>query len=228
MAAGHDRGARVLHRMCLDHPDKVERAAILDIIPQHHLLNNVTRQWAHVLLALVLQHPARAAAREDDGRRSRLVHPEEARQDSAGAGSSSARRRSPNTCAASAIRKPSTPSARTIAQPSASIWRWTPRTSPPAARSPARRCCCGGHRRRWPQPQAGRGSLAKYASDIRGAKALPCGHYLSEEAPEETYKRSCADVLSRRAVDNLLWPPIAVAASSVTTPRSAPARPGNS
>jgi len=33
MAAGHDRGARVLHRMCLDHPDKVERAAILDIIP---------------------------------------------------------------------------------------------------------------------------------------------------------------------------------------------------
>ena len=44
-AAGHDRGARVLHRMCLDHPDKVARAAILDIIPQHHLLNNVTRQW---------------------------------------------------------------------------------------------------------------------------------------------------------------------------------------
>ena len=26
-----------------------------------------------------------------------------------------------------------------------------------------------------------------YAADIRGAKALPCGHYLSEEAPEETY-----------------------------------------
>ncbi len=31
--------------MCLDHPKKVTRAAILDIIPQHHLLNNVTRQW---------------------------------------------------------------------------------------------------------------------------------------------------------------------------------------
>jgi haloacetate dehalogenase len=31
--------------MCLDHPEKVTRAAILDIIPQHHLLNNVTRQW---------------------------------------------------------------------------------------------------------------------------------------------------------------------------------------
>src|SRR5262249_27316673 len=43
-AAGHDRGARVLHRMCLDHPQRVARAAILDIIPQHHLLNHVTRQ----------------------------------------------------------------------------------------------------------------------------------------------------------------------------------------
>jgi haloacetate dehalogenase len=44
-AAGHDRGARVLHRMCLDHPTKVTRAAILDIIPQHHILNNMTKEW---------------------------------------------------------------------------------------------------------------------------------------------------------------------------------------
>jgi haloacetate dehalogenase len=45
-AAGHDRGARVLHRMCLDHPEKVLRAAILDIIPQHHLYNHINQQWA--------------------------------------------------------------------------------------------------------------------------------------------------------------------------------------
>ncbi len=44
-AAGHDRGARVLHRMCLDHPEKMLSAAFLDMLPQHHLLNNVTRQW---------------------------------------------------------------------------------------------------------------------------------------------------------------------------------------
>jgi len=30
---GHDRGARVTHRMTLDHPDRVERAAVLDICP---------------------------------------------------------------------------------------------------------------------------------------------------------------------------------------------------
>jgi haloacetate dehalogenase len=29
----HDRGARVSHRLCLDHPDRVERLAVLDIIP---------------------------------------------------------------------------------------------------------------------------------------------------------------------------------------------------
>jgi haloacetate dehalogenase len=44
--AGHDRGARVLHRMCLDHPAKVMRAAIMDIIPQHHLYRNITFDWA--------------------------------------------------------------------------------------------------------------------------------------------------------------------------------------
>ena len=45
-AAGHDRGARVLHRMCLDHPEAVARAAILDIIPQHHLFNHISKPWA--------------------------------------------------------------------------------------------------------------------------------------------------------------------------------------
>lgn len=44
-AAGHDRGARVLHRLCLDHPDIVTRAAFMDMLPQHHLLNNVTKNW---------------------------------------------------------------------------------------------------------------------------------------------------------------------------------------
>ena len=30
---GHDRGARVAHRMALDHTDRIEKAAILDIAP---------------------------------------------------------------------------------------------------------------------------------------------------------------------------------------------------
>jgi len=31
--AGHDRGGRVAHRLCLDHPQAVERVAVLDISP---------------------------------------------------------------------------------------------------------------------------------------------------------------------------------------------------
>jgi haloacetate dehalogenase len=31
--AGHDRGARVAHRLALDHPERVQRLAVLDIIP---------------------------------------------------------------------------------------------------------------------------------------------------------------------------------------------------
>jgi haloacetate dehalogenase len=33
MVAGHDRGARVAHRLARDHPDRVERLALLDIVP---------------------------------------------------------------------------------------------------------------------------------------------------------------------------------------------------
>jgi haloacetate dehalogenase len=35
--AGHDRGGRVTHRLCLDHPDRVLRAAVLDIVPTRTL-----------------------------------------------------------------------------------------------------------------------------------------------------------------------------------------------
>jgi haloacetate dehalogenase len=31
--AGHDRGARVAYRLALDHPDRIERLALLDVIP---------------------------------------------------------------------------------------------------------------------------------------------------------------------------------------------------
>ena len=31
--AGHDRGGRTVHRMCLDHPERVIKAGIIDIVP---------------------------------------------------------------------------------------------------------------------------------------------------------------------------------------------------
>jgi haloacetate dehalogenase len=44
--AGHDRGARTTHRMCLDHPERIVRAALIDILPNYHIWNNTSRQWA--------------------------------------------------------------------------------------------------------------------------------------------------------------------------------------
>lgn len=46
MVAGHDRGARTTHRMCLDHPDKVLKAAVIDILPSHHVWTHVSKEWA--------------------------------------------------------------------------------------------------------------------------------------------------------------------------------------
>lgn len=44
--AGHDRGARVGHRLALDHPRCVEKLAVLDIVPTHHLLTHISKGWA--------------------------------------------------------------------------------------------------------------------------------------------------------------------------------------
>lgn len=45
--AGHDRGGRVTHRMCLDHAAAVERAAVLDIVPTHTLFKTASHAVAH-------------------------------------------------------------------------------------------------------------------------------------------------------------------------------------
>ena len=44
--AGHDRGGRAAHRMAIDHPEKVLKVAFLDIVPTHHVLNNIKKGWA--------------------------------------------------------------------------------------------------------------------------------------------------------------------------------------
>jgi haloacetate dehalogenase len=43
---GHDRGGRVGQRMALDHPDRVEKLTVLDIVPTYKLFRHVTKEWA--------------------------------------------------------------------------------------------------------------------------------------------------------------------------------------
>ncbi len=43
---GHDRGGRVGHRMALDHAERVTQLAVLDIVPTHKLYHNVNKGFA--------------------------------------------------------------------------------------------------------------------------------------------------------------------------------------
>jgi len=44
--AAHDRGARVAHRLCLDHPDAVARVAVLDISPTRIMYGRTDKAFA--------------------------------------------------------------------------------------------------------------------------------------------------------------------------------------
>ena len=46
LVAGHDRGGRVGHRMALDHSDRVEKLAVLDIVPTHKVFSTVDKEIA--------------------------------------------------------------------------------------------------------------------------------------------------------------------------------------
>jgi len=186
-AAGHDRGARVLHRMCLDHPHKVARAAILDIIPQHHLLNNVTRAWGTFswhwfFMIQPYDFPERLMSADPDY----FIEKKLAKTaqglsffDPRALAEYKRYFRNPATIHAMCEDYRAThgvdldmdtkdfEAGRKIACPVLLLWGAT-----------------GGVGRNHDAEQIWR----RYASDIRGVKALACGHYLSEEAPEETYR----------------------------------------
>jgi haloacetate dehalogenase len=69
--AGHDRGGRVAYRMALDHPDRIERLAVLDIIPTGDALSRTDMRlaygfWPWFLLAQPEPLPERMIAGSPD------------------------------------------------------------------------------------------------------------------------------------------------------------------
>src|SRR5262249_47973792 len=67
MVAGHDRGGRVAYRLALDHPDRVSRLAVLDIIPTGEALDRADARlalgyWPWSLLAQPAPLPERLIA----------------------------------------------------------------------------------------------------------------------------------------------------------------------
>jgi haloacetate dehalogenase len=185
-AAGHDRGARVLHRMCLDHPATVARAAIIDIVPQHYLYGNVTKAWAtfswHWFFNIQpYDMPERMMGADPDWFiKKKLAKTEQGLSffDPRALADFMRCFRNPETIHAICedyragagidleMDEVDFKAGRKIDCPLLLLWGAT-----------------GGVGRNqnsmeiWP----------RYASDIRAGKALPSGHYVNEEAPDETY-----------------------------------------
>jgi haloacetate dehalogenase len=162
------------------------RAAILDIIPQHHLLNNVTRAWGtfswHWFFNIQpYDLPERLMGQDPEYFiRKKLAKTEQGLSffDPAALADYIRCFRDPATIHAICEDYRATfgvdldmdtvdfAAGRRIECPVLLLWGAT-----------------GGVGRNHNSMQI----WPRYAADIRGAKALPCGHYLSEESPEETY-----------------------------------------
>ena len=70
--AGHDRGARCAYRLALDHPDRVERVAVLDVIPTADMYRRTDMRmalgaWHWFFLPQPYDLPERLLAADPEG-----------------------------------------------------------------------------------------------------------------------------------------------------------------
>ena len=79
--AGHDRGGRTTFRMCLDHPERVIKATIMDVLPNYYVWTNTTEGLGAGVLALAVHGAARTLSRTHDERGGRGILPEEPHAD---------------------------------------------------------------------------------------------------------------------------------------------------
>ncbi len=190
-AAGHDRGARVLHRMCLDHPGAVQSAAFLDMLPQHHLLNNVTRQWGTFSWHWFFMIQPAPTPETDDRRRPRVLHPAQAVQDRSGHQLLRAR----GARRIHTLHQEPRGGARDVRGLSRDL-----RHRPGHGHGRRRGRAPGGLPGADPVGKKGgvgrnhdaRAVWSRYATNIVRAAHVPSGHYLQEECPDETYAELAA------------------------------------
>jgi haloacetate dehalogenase len=179
--AGHDRGGRVAYRLALDHPDRVAKLALLDIIPTGEALRRADvafglGYWHWFFLAQPAPLPERLIGHDPDafyfqGDRS-IFHPEAL------------------AAYLSSVQNPDTihamcedyRAATTIDFALDEADRGTRRITCPVLVLWAARGQLPG----WYDVLA---IWRDWADDVRG-RAIASGHYLAEEAPEET----CAEL----------------------------------
>ena len=187
---GHDRGARVTHRMALDHPDRVERLALLDILPTAYVFEHVDRRVATRQLPLVLPQPARRSAGAADRRRPALLPAPPARQLGQSGWTRTPPRRCGSTSACSPTPQPAGRCSRTTAPRRRSTSSTTPRVRLRDNGSPRPAWCCGGSGASWPATRRARwrsgASLAADPASMIGGVIAGAGHFLAEENHADT------------------------------------------
>ena len=177
--AGHDRGARVAYRLALDHPERVEKLAVLDVIPTGETWRRADRRfmlawWHWAFLAQPAPLPETLIAADPDryyfgGGRS-FFHPDALAD------------------YLRCVRDPETIHAMCEDYRAGATFDFELDESD---RAEGRRIGCpllalwGGRNdleELFGDPLA---IWRDWAEDVRG-RALDCGHYLPEEAPDET------------------------------------------
>ena len=179
---GHDRGGRVAHRMALDHPQSVTRLAVLDIVPTRHVFETADKELAMAyyhwfFLSQPYDLPERLIGADPDYYLRKKLGGWGTGFDSFASEAYAEYERcfrDPRTIHASCedyraaatidLKHDGADRDRKVGCPLLALWGEQ-----------------GVVERLYDVLGVWRG----YASDVRG-RALPCGHYLAEERPEET------------------------------------------
>jgi len=180
--AGHDRGGRCAYRLALDHPERITRLAVLDIIPTGEAFRRADMQFGLVnyhwfFMAQPFDFPERLLGSDPDRNylRDRHLFDPEALDDYL-------------RC----IRNPETIHAMCEDYRAGATYDY----ALDEADRGRRRIACPvlvlwsrqGELKEWYDPVA---IWRDWADDVRG-HSIDCGHYLAEEAPGETRDRLLA------------------------------------
>jgi haloacetate dehalogenase len=182
LVAGHDRGGRVAHRMALDHPKRVRKLAVLDIVPTRKMFASFDQYLATVYFHwFFLIQPAPFPERLLGAEAEYFIR-------SRFAGLSSGGKPLAEEAIAEYVRCFQDPAA---IHGSCEDYRAAATIDLVHDEADlAKRIACPllvlwGGKGRIAQKFDVLDTWRDRANDLRG-RALPCGHYLPEEAPEET------------------------------------------
>jgi haloacetate dehalogenase len=192
--AGHDRGGRVAYRMALDHPDRVSRLAVLDIVPTGEVWRRADADfargyWHWAFLSLPAPLPERLISGDPQAFFDLHVR--------AGMGLGAEPGRYPATVLDGYRRTLDDPAAVEAMCEDYRAGATVDRDDDDADREADRRIGCpvlvlwagrGGLPRFYPDVLA---VWRPWAPDVRG-QALDASHFLAEDRPEETAARLLA------------------------------------